>query len=95
LGGGAPISGGSTTLQFSLTDSGGTGTQTFNLLVKESPAHTRFHHGKFLTMKLIFGDGDRESEIFLHINASIKKGQFSMKDPRFGDLALAELAKVL
>src|ERR1039457_2735960 len=46
-------------------------------------------------MKLIFGDGDRESEIFLHINASIKKGQFSMKDPRFGDLALAELAKVL
>jgi hypothetical protein len=33
-------------------------------------------------MKLIFGDGDRESEIFLHINASIKKGQFSMKDPR-------------
>jgi hypothetical protein len=46
-------------------------------------------------LKLIFGDGDRESEIFLHINACIKKGQFSMKDPGYGDLALAELAKVL
>ena len=51
--------------------------------------------GNWTALKLIFGDGDRESEIFLHINASIKKGQFSMKDPRYGDLALAELAKVL
>ena len=51
--------------------------------------------GNWTARKLIFGDGDRESEIFLHINATIKKGQFSMKDPRFGDLALAELAKVL
>ena len=51
--------------------------------------------GNWTALKLIFGDGDRESEIFLHINASIKKGQFSMKDPRYGDLALAELAKAL
>ena len=51
--------------------------------------------GNWTALKLIFGEGDRESEIFLHINASIKKGQFSMKDPRYGDLALAELAKVL
>jgi len=51
--------------------------------------------GNWTALKLIFGDGDRESEIFLHINASTKKGQFSMKDPRYGDLALAELAKVL
>jgi len=51
--------------------------------------------GKWTALKLIFGEGDRESEIFLHINASIKKGQFSMKDPGYGDLALAELAKVL
>jgi len=51
--------------------------------------------GNWTALKLIFGDGDRESEIFLHINASIQKGQFSMKDPRYGDLALAELAKVL
>jgi hypothetical protein len=52
-------------------------------------------HGNWTALKIIFGDGDRESEIFLHINASIKKGQFSMKDPGYGDLALAELAKVL
>src|SRR5258707_11569589 len=51
--------------------------------------------GNWTALKLIFGEGDRESEIFLQINASIKKGQFSMKDPGYGDLALAELAKVL
>src|SRR5215510_14813153 len=43
--------------------------------------------GNWTALRLIFGDGDRESEILLHINASIKKGQFSMKDPRYGDLA--------
>jgi hypothetical protein len=46
-------------------------------------------------LKLIFGEGDRESQIFLHINPGTKKAQFSMIDPRYGDLALAELAKVL
>jgi hypothetical protein len=51
--------------------------------------------GNWTALKLIFGDGDRESEIFLHINASVKRGQFSMKNPGDGDLALAELAKVL
>ena len=51
--------------------------------------------GNWTALKLIFGDGDRQSEIFLHINASSKKGQFSMKDSGYGDLALAELAKVL
>ena len=51
--------------------------------------------GDWTGMKLIFGDGDRVSEIFLHINAGAKKAQFSMKEPRYGDLALTELAKVL
>jgi hypothetical protein len=51
--------------------------------------------GDWTAMRLIFGDGDRQSEILLHINAGAKKGQFSMKDPRYGDLALAELAKAL
>ncbi|HEY2019272.1 MAG TPA: hypothetical protein VGH38_37450, partial [Bryobacteraceae bacterium] len=51
--------------------------------------------GSWTALKLIFGEGDRESEILLHLNAGTRKGQFSMKDPRFGDLALAELAKVL
>ncbi len=51
--------------------------------------------GDWTGMKLTFGDGDRVSEIFLHINAVTKKAQFSMKDPKYGDLALAELAKAL
>lgn len=51
--------------------------------------------GDWTGMKLTFGDGDRLSEIFLHINAVTKKAQFSMKDPKYGDLALAELAKAL
>src|SRR5260221_9423707 len=51
--------------------------------------------GNWTALKLIFGDGDRESQIFLHINSSLKKGQFSMKDARYGDLALAELPNVL
>ncbi len=51
--------------------------------------------GNWTALKLIFGDGDRESEILMHLNASAKKGQFSMKDPRYGDLALSELAKAL
>jgi hypothetical protein len=51
--------------------------------------------GNWTALKLIFGEGDRESEMFLHINASTRKGEFSMKDPSYGDLVLAELAKVL
>jgi hypothetical protein len=51
--------------------------------------------GNWTAMRLILGDGARESQIFLHIDAGTKKGQFSMKDASYGDLALAELAKVL
>lgn len=51
--------------------------------------------GTWTAMKLIFGDGDRESEILLHLNDAGKRGQLSMKDPENGDLALAELAKAL
>ncbi len=51
--------------------------------------------GHWRALKLIFGEGDRESQIFLHINASTRRGQFSMKDPAYGDLALAELEKAL
>ncbi len=51
--------------------------------------------GNWTALKLTFGDRGGESEIFLHINAKTNKGQFSIRDPRYGDLALAELAKVL
>jgi hypothetical protein len=51
--------------------------------------------GGWTAIKLTFGDGDRESEIFLNTNPGLKKAQFSMKDASYGDLALAELAKAL
>jgi hypothetical protein len=48
--------------------------------------------GNWTAMKLFFGKVDREAQVFLDMNAKIKKGQFSIKD---GDLVLAELSKVL
>jgi hypothetical protein len=51
--------------------------------------------GNWTTRKLFFGEGKSESQVFLNINAATKKGQFSIKDPDYGDLLLAELAKAL
>jgi hypothetical protein len=51
--------------------------------------------GNWTTMKLFFGEGDQESEVFLNLNPKSKKGQFSIKDSDYGDLVLAALAKVL
>ncbi len=51
--------------------------------------------GNWTALKLFLGQEEQESELFLNINIKTKKGQFSMKDPDYGDLALAELAKVL
>jgi hypothetical protein len=66
-----------------------------NLSKAPSGDFTATPPGTWTAMKLIFGDGNRESEILLHIDASLKKAQFSKKDPRFADLVLTELAKVL
>ena len=51
--------------------------------------------GHWTALKLIFGEGEHESQVLLHINTGARKGQFAMKDPAYGDLATAELAKVL
>jgi hypothetical protein len=51
--------------------------------------------GNWTALKLFLGQGEQEAEVFLNINLKTKKGQFSMKDPDYGDLALVELAKVL
>jgi hypothetical protein len=51
--------------------------------------------GNWTAMKIFIGEGEHEGEMFLNINSTIKKGQFSIKDPDYGDLVLAELAKVL
>jgi hypothetical protein len=51
--------------------------------------------GNWTAIKLFLGEADREGEVFLNINPKMRKGQFSMKDPDYGDFVLAELAKVL
>jgi hypothetical protein len=49
----------------------------------------------FLLMKLFFGEGENESEVYLNLNWALGKGQFSIKDDSYGDRVLSELAKVL
>ena len=51
--------------------------------------------GHWTALKLFFGEGDQESQVFLNINSSIRKAQFAIKDPDYGNLAMAEFAKVL
>jgi hypothetical protein len=49
--------------------------------------------GTWITLKLFFRDG--EPEVFLNLNPVIGKGEFSIKDPDYGDEVISELAKVL
>lgn len=49
--------------------------------------------GNWSATKLFLG-GD-EGEVFLNLNPVLRKGEFSIKDPDYGDFVLAELAKVL
>lgn len=51
--------------------------------------------GNWTTLKLFIAQGNQESEVYLNFNESLKKGQFAIKDSEYGDLLLAELAKVL
>lgn len=51
--------------------------------------------GNWISMKIFIGQGDTEGDVFLNLNPVIKKGQFSMKDPDYGDNVLMQLAKVL
>ena len=51
--------------------------------------------GHWTALKLFFGEGDQESQVFLNINPSTRKAQFAIKDPDYGDLVMAEFAKVL
>lgn len=49
--------------------------------------------GNWTTVKLFLGDG--AAEVFLNFNPVLGKGEFSIKDPEYGDKVLEELAKVL
>jgi hypothetical protein len=51
--------------------------------------------GNWTALKIFLGDGDQEGEFFLNLNPRTGRGQFSMKDPDYGDLVLGELARVL
>jgi hypothetical protein len=51
--------------------------------------------GNWTAIKVFIRAGEQEAQVFLNINAVIGKGQFSIKDPDYGDLVLAQLAKVL
>jgi hypothetical protein len=51
--------------------------------------------GNWTPMKIFIGEGANEGQVFLNLNPVIKMGQFSSKDPDYGDLVLSQLAKVL
>jgi hypothetical protein len=64
-------------------------------LSKASDGHFNVHPpGNWTPMKIFLGDGDDEAEVFFNLNPAIKKGQFSIKDPDYGDSLLKYLAKV-
>lgn len=46
-------------------------------------------------MKIFIGKKDDPAEVFLNFNTVLRKGEFSIKDPDYGDDVLKELAKVL
>ena len=71
---------------------------TFALLGDNAP---RFSDGSFgrngaghwMAMKIFLHDG--EGEVYLNLNPVIGKAEFAIKDPDYGDIVMAELAKVL
>lgn len=51
--------------------------------------------GNWAPMKIFIGEGEQEGEVFLNLNPVLSKGQFSIKDPDYGDIVLRQLASVL
>ncbi len=49
--------------------------------------------GGWMAMKIFLAGG--EGEVFLNLNTLANKAEFSIKDADYGDIVLAELAKVL
>jgi hypothetical protein len=49
--------------------------------------------GHWSLLKLFFGNDD--AELFLNLNPVIRKGEFSIKDPDYGDYLMAQLAQIL
>jgi hypothetical protein len=51
--------------------------------------------GNWTSLKIFVGEGPTEGEFFLNLNPVTRKGEFSIKDPDYGDDVIAQLAKVL
>ncbi len=51
--------------------------------------------GHWTAMKLFIGHETDDSEVFLNFNATLHKGEFSIKDAEYGDTLLRYLAGVL
>jgi hypothetical protein len=51
--------------------------------------------GHWTAMKLFIGHEKDDSEVFLNFNATLHKGEFSIKDAEYGDTLLRYLAGVL
>ena len=51
--------------------------------------------GNWKPIKLFLGGPDDDAQVFFNINTSLKKAEFSIKDPDYGDDVMALLTKVL
>jgi len=51
--------------------------------------------GGWIAIKIFIGEGEQEGQVFVNLNPTIGKGQFSIKDADYGDIVLKELAAVL
>jgi hypothetical protein len=51
--------------------------------------------GHWTTLKLFFGSDKDDCEVFLNMNTSLHKGEFSIKDEEYGDSILRYFARVL
>ena len=71
---------------------------TFGEHQSQAPSDGGFNdkpRGHWTVSKIFIGQGEHECEFFLNFNPITMKGQFSMKDPDYGDEVIAQLAKVL
>ena len=66
-----------------------------NLFQAENGGFNAGLPGGWSAIKLFIGEGEHEGQVFVNVNPTIGKGQFSIKDPDYGDIVLKQLAGVL
>jgi hypothetical protein len=50
--------------------------------------------GDWMTTKAFLPSGDEDAEVFINLNPKLRVGEFSPKDPEYGDRVIAALAKI-